>query len=87
MNYEVVSQIKDRRKYRRFTPLFYMMLEVIGIMEVLFIGYSMMGDYLMFKILSIALLAVLTTISYNKTKAVYQRSYQYTKISLRPALF
>lgn len=87
MGYEVVSNIKDRRKYRRFTPMFYMTLEVIGIMEIVLIGYSILGDYLMFKILSIALALLLMTISYNKTKAVYQRSYPYhqpIKIAMQP---
>ncbi len=54
--------------------MIYMSLEMIAIGEGIFIGYAIFGDNPVFKALSVVIFAVLFTISYRKTKNVYERS-------------
>lgn len=79
MNNEVQTSIREKRKYRKYTPIFYMALELIGIGEIFYMGYSVFGNDLVFILFSALLTITLASISLNKTKAVYQRSYQFSQ--------
>lgn len=73
------SNSKDRRAYRRFTPLFFMLLEMTGVLELLFIGYLIFGDNDIYKAISATIFIALFLVSYTKMSHVYHRSWYYLK--------
>ncbi len=73
------SASKDRRTYRRFAPLFFMLLEMTGVLELLFIGYLIFGENDVYKAISVTIFVALFLVSYTKMSHVYHRSWYYLK--------
>lgn len=76
MTDDTYKLMRERRKYRQFAPIFFMGLELIGVFEIILIGYSVFMGNIIYLLVAFTLALILTTISYHKMKMVYHRSYQ-----------
>ncbi len=72
--------MKERRKCRRFIPLIYLGLEILGVTEGVLFGYFLFGQNKVYASISLGIAFALVLVSISKTMDVYKTRCEYKTI-------
>lgn len=74
---------RDRRKCRKYVPVIYFGLELLGIIEGFLFGYFFFGQSSIYTSIALGIALVLLMVSISKTIGIYESRCMYKNIGVK----